>query len=142
MSSREEVSPQTLPIELTEDGITVEYADGREAFYRGVPQKRESPLRTAPGRDVHVLVTDGSEQQGVLTYVNDLKTHADILQDTGVGRVMLDKDEQTTVFPGVAVRNEAHRVVVEADLDRADGRVFVFEENQMGERAFEIVADA
>jgi hypothetical protein len=141
MTTREEVSPQTLPIELTEDGITVEYNDGREAFYRGVPQKRESPLKTAPGRDVHVLVTDGSETQGVLTYVNDLKTHADILKDTGVGRVMLDKDEQTTVFPGVAVRNEAHRIVVEADLDRADGRVFVFEENQMGERSFEIVAD-
>jgi hypothetical protein len=60
-------------------------------------------------------VTDPSGTQGVLTYVNDLKTHADILRDTGVGRVMLDKGEQTTVFPGVTVRNEAHRVVVDAD---------------------------
>ncbi|WP_335999010.1 DUF5796 family protein [Halorientalis halophila] len=142
MTTREEVSPETLPIELTEDGIEVRYTDGREAFYRGVPQKRESPLRTAPGRDVHVLVTDASEEQGVLTYVNDLKTHADILRDTGVGRVMLDLDEQTTVFPGVTVRNEQHRIVVDADLDRADGRVFVFEENQMGERSFEVVAEA
>jgi hypothetical protein len=34
------------------------------------------------------------------------------------------------------------RVDVEADLDAVDGRVFVFEEDALGERSFELVDEA
>jgi hypothetical protein len=140
MSFRSDVSPQTLGVDLTEDGIVVEYLDGREAFYRGVPTKADGSVRTAPGKDVHVLVTDPTETEGVLVYVNDRNTHDDILESSGVGRVLLEPGEETAVFPGVDVSNENHRVVVEADPETARGRVFVFEEDEMGERSFEIVA--
>ena len=139
MSMRDEISPDSLPVDLQDDGIEVQYKDGRAVYYRGVPAKRESTVRTAPGKDVHVLVTDPTGTEGVLTYVNDQKTHDDILRDAGVGRVLLQPDEETTVFPGVAVHNDQHRITVEADLDAVDGRVFVFEEDEMGERSYEIV---
>ncbi len=139
MTLRDEISPDSLPVELQEDGVQIQYTDGRTVYYRGVPAKREGRVRTAPGKDTHVLVTDPTGTEGVLTYVNDQKTHDDILRDTGVGRVLLDTDESTTVFPGVSVTNEQHRIVVEADLDTVDGRVFVFEEDEMGERSYELV---
>ena len=139
MTYHSDVAPETLPIALTEDGIEVEYTDGRTTFYRGVPEKREGDLHTPPGKDTHVLVTDASETQGVLVYVNDRKTHDDILESSGVGRVLLDLDEETTVFPGVAVTNTEHRVYVDVDFTAVDGRVFVFAEDEMQEFSFEIV---
>jgi len=141
MHSRSDVAPDTLPIELTADGIEVEYKDGRSVFYRGVPTKVEGSVKTAPGKDVHVLVSDKSETQGVLVYVNELNTEDEILEDTGVGRVMLDKGEETTVFPGVTVRESQMRIDVEMDTDAVDGRVFVFEEDELGERSFELVPE-
>ncbi len=140
MSARNDVAPDTLGVELTEDGIAVEYTDGRTVFYHGVPQKAEGSVRTAPAKDTHVLVTDPTETQGILVYVNDLNTHDDILEDTGVGRIMLD-DEEDELFPGVVVRDEQMRVEVDVDPEQVDGRVFVFEEDEMGERSYEIVSE-
>ncbi|MEF8872991.1 MAG: DUF5796 family protein [Haloarculaceae archaeon] len=139
MHSRSDVSPDTLPIELTEDGIEVEYLDGRAVFYRGVPTPVEGSVKTAPGKDTHVLVTDKSETQGVLVYVNERNTEDAILEDTGVGRVVLDDGEETTVFPGVAVSESAMRIEIDADTEAVDGRIFVFEEDELGERSFELV---
>jgi len=139
MSIRENVPPETVGVELTEEGVVVEYVDGREAFYHGIPNRQEQSIRTMPGKQVHVLVTAESETEGVLVYVNDRITEADILESTGVGRVVLEPGEETTVFPGVRARNETQRIVVEADFDAVDGRVFVFEEDEMGERSFELV---
>jgi hypothetical protein len=141
MHSRSDVSPKTLPIELTEDGIAVEYLDGREVFYRGIPTPVAESVKTAPGKETHVLVTDKSETQGVLVYVNERNTEDEILEDTGVGRVVLDDGEETTVFPGVAVSERAMRIGIDADVDAVDGRVFVFEEDELGERSFELVAE-
>jgi hypothetical protein len=141
MSIREDVPPETVGVELTEEGVVVEYLDGREAFYHGVPAREEGSVTTAPGKQAHVLVTDNSESQGVLIYVNDRVTHEDILESTGVGRVLLEPGETTTVFPGVRATSESHRVRVVADFDTVDGRVFVFEEDEMGERSFEIVPE-
>ena len=139
MNIREDVPPDTVGVELTEDGVTVEYLDGREAFYHGVPQRREGSVTTAPGKQAHVLVSDASETEGILVYVNDRVTHEDILESTGVGRVLLDPGEATTVFPGVRAVSESHRVRVEVDFEAVDGRVFVFEEDEMGEQSFEVV---
>jgi hypothetical protein len=139
MHQRSDVPPDTLPAELTEDGIEVEYLDGRTVFYRGVPTAVEGSVKTAPGKDTHVLVTDAGDNQGVLVYVNELNTENEILEDTGVGRVMLEDGEETTVFPGVTVRESAMRIEVEVDHGTVDGRVFVFEEDELGERSFEVV---
>lgn len=126
---------------LDEGGVEVTYADGRSVFYHGVPERTER-VHTPPGTDVHVLVTDSSGTEGVMVYVNDRRTHDDILRDTGVGRVLLEEGEETTVFPGVRVRSTGYRVAVEADLTAAGGRVFVFAEDERGERSWEIVEDA
>ncbi|MUV90543.1 hypothetical protein GJ629_12050 [Halapricum sp. CBA1109] len=141
MSARSDVAPSTLGVELTEDGIAVEYTDGRTVFYHGVPEKVHGTLESAPGKDVHVLVTDPGETEGVLVYVNDLRTNDDILESTGVGRVMLDKGEQASVFPGVTVERTGFRFAVDVDWGALEGRVFVFEEDEMGEASYEIVPE-
>lgn len=140
MSTRSDVSPDTLGIELRPEGVLVTYTDDREVFYHGVPSKVEGTLTMTPGKQVHLLVTDPTETEGVMIYVNDLNTHDDILESTGVGRVVLDRGEETSIFPGVVVRDTDPRVEIEADPETARGRVFVFEEDEMGERSYEIVA--
>lgn len=139
MSARNDVPPDTLSVELTADGVIVEYTDGREVFYRGVPEKATERVVAPPAKDVHVLVTDPTETQGVLVYVNDLNTHDDILAETGVGRLMLDDGEVEELFPGVTIRDQSMRIEVEADPAIARGRVFVFVEDEMGEQSYEIV---
>ncbi|MFB6222263.1 MAG: DUF5796 family protein [Haloarcula sp.] len=139
MSNRSDIAPDTVSVELTEDGVVVEYLDGRQAFYHGVPTAVEQSVRTAPGKDTHVLITDQTETSGILVYVNDLRTHDDILEDTGVGRVILDDGDEDELFPGVTVRDHQMRTEVEVDFDVTDGRVFVFEEDELGERSFEVV---
>lgn len=138
MDDFEEVPPDTLSVELVEDGIVVEYTDGREAFYRGVPEQIESPHQTAPGKDTHVLVVDESETSGMLLYVNERRTDGAILEDTGVGRVLLDEGEETTLFPGVTVKGGGLRSEIVADADLS-GRVFVFEEDQFSEHSYELL---
>ena len=140
MEGRSEVAPDTLPVELQADGVLVEYTDGREVFYRGVPEKVTGTLNTPPGKDIHVLVTDGSDTQGVLVYVNERKTEDEILQGTGVGRVLRDQAERTTVFPGVAVEDVGNGLRVAVTVaDTVDGRVFVFAEDGMSEHSYEVV---
>jgi len=137
---RNDVAPDTVPIELDPDGVRVEYTDGRSVFYHGVPRKAEGSVTSAPGKDVHVLVTDPTETEGVMVYVNDRKTHDDILRDSGVGRVIVDRGETESLFPGVEATNKGYRVEVRADPETAMGRVFVFVEDEMGEASYEIVA--
>jgi len=139
MSKRSDVAPSTIGVDLDPDGVFVEYLDGSEVLYRGVPVAVEGTVRCQPGKEVHVLVTDPTETEGVMVYVNDRKTHADILESTGVGRVVFDPGEETEPFPGVRVRADGHAIEIEADPDAAGGRVFVFEEDELGERSYEIV---
>jgi len=139
MTFRGDVAPATLGVELTEDGVVVEYLDGRNVFYHGPPKKAEGSVRAPPGKLTQVLVTDPTETEGVLVYVNDHDTHDDILEDTGVGRVLLADDEEAELFPGVTVRSEAYATEVEADPEVARGRVFVFAEDEVSEHAYEVV---
>lgn len=141
MSARNDVSPQTLSVELVEDGVAVDYVDGRRVYYRGVPEKAEGSIRAQPGKEVHVLVTDPTETEGVMVYVNDRKTNDEILESTGVGRVMLPTGEEEELFPGVTVRMDGYATIVEADPEVARGRVFVFEEDDLGEASYEIVSE-
>ncbi len=138
-----DVPPRTLGVELRQEGVVVTYADGRTTLYRGVPQKVSGSLQTAPGKQTHVLVTDPTETEGVVLYVNDLKTADEILEDTGVGRILLDEGDREEVFPGVTVsRTDGLRTTVEADPEEAGGRVFVFVEDDWGEASYEFVAES
>lgn len=143
MQHRSDVPPDTVSVDLVEEGVVVEYLDGRTTLYRGPPTKEAGTLRTGPGKETHVLVTDPTETQGVMCYVNDLTTHDDVLEDTGVGRVILERGEEEELFPGVVARRvQGHRTEVEADPDEAGGRVFVFVEDEWGEQSFELVNEA
>ena len=141
MPQRSDIAPETLRVSLDPEGIEVEYLDGRSVFYHGVPTKREGSVVCGPGRDVHVLVTSPDGREGVMVYVNDRNTHDEILESTGVGRVLLDGGDATSLFPGVEAANHGYRIEVTADPEAARGRVFVFAEDEMGEAAYEIVAE-
>lgn len=140
MSQRRDVSPATLPLDVGEDGVTVEYLDGRRATYPGPIERIAEAVRCAPGKEVHVLVTDRRADRGVMVYVNDRNTAGDILEDAGVGRVMLGPDETSELVPGVRASLDGYAVAVAADHDVIDGRVFVFEEDELAQRAVELVA--
>lgn len=140
MTQRRDVSPRTLPVSLEPEGVEVRYLDGRSVFYHGVPAAREGTVVCPPGKDVHVLVTSPEGDEGVLVYVNDRTTHGDVLESTGVGRVILDPGEEVGLFPGVEARHhDAYRVEVTADLEVARGRVFVFAEDEVSESSYELV---
>jgi hypothetical protein len=141
MAERSDIAPETLQVRLDSEGVEVEYTDGRSVFYHGVPEKREESLLSPPGRDVHVLVTSPDGTEGVMVYVNDRRTHDDILESTGVGRVILERGEGTSLFPGVEAENRGYRIEVTADPETANGRVFVFAEDETSETAYEIVAE-
>ncbi|WP_440772649.1 DUF5796 family protein [Natronorubrum sp. DTA28] len=142
MSVRSNVAPSTIGVDFVEGGVVVEYLDGRDVFYHGPPKPVEESIKTPPGKEVHVLVTDPDGIEGVMTYVNDHNTHDDILESTGVGRVMLEGDDEEVLFPGVTVSTEAYSIRVDADLSLVDGRVFVFAEDELSEHAYELVAHA
>ncbi len=142
MTSHTEVSPDTLAVDLTADGVEVEYADGRRVFYRGVPETVHGALTPPPGKDVHVLVTAADDAHGILVYVDERTTEDEILESTGVGRVLLEPEDETSIFPGVTVRRGQIRVEIEADHEAVDGRVFVFAEDARGERSYELIPDS
>ena len=138
---RNDVAPASVSVSLREEGVEVEYLDGRVTFYHGVPRRVEGSLTTPPGKQAHVLVTDPTETEGVLLYVNDLKTHDDVLEQTGVGRVILGEDDEEELFPGVTARRPGgRRTEIEADPEVAGGRVFVFVEDDWSEDSYEFVA--
>ena len=141
MTTKSDVPPSTLGVRLDEGGVYVEYLDGREVLYHGVPEKAERSLRTPPGKDVHVLVTDETETRGVLVYVDERKTGNGLLEDSGVGRVMLADGDREELFPGVVAERDGYYYHVEAEPDLVDGRVFVFVEDQFGETTYEIVGE-
>lgn len=140
MSARSAVPPETIGVSLDPEGVEVTYADGRSAFYHGVPEKRVDSVVAGPGKEVHVLVTDQPGTEGVLVYVNDRRTHDDVLESSGVGRVLLEAGETTSLFPGVEATNRGLRVEVQADAGTVEGRVFVFVEDELSEHAYELVA--
>lgn len=140
MSAHNEVPPEPLSVELAEEGIYVRYQDNRRVFYNGVPEKVEGTLRCRPGKDVQVLVTDESGTEGVMTYVNELKTEDEILESSGVGRVFLDAGERTELFDGVFAQRDGLAIEITAYPEDVGGRVFVFEEDELGEAMYEMMA--
>ncbi|WP_336135732.1 DUF5796 family protein [Natronomonas amylolytica] len=140
MTQRSDIAPETLGISLEPEGIEVEYLDERTVFYHGVPTKKEGSVVCGPGKEVHVLVTSPDEQEGVMVYVNDRRTHDDILESTGVGRVIVERGEEASLFPGVDAENHGYRTEITADPETARGRVFVFSEDERAEASYELVS--
>ena len=138
MAGRGDVAPKPLGVELAEEGIYVAYRDDRRVFYNGVPEVVTGTLRCRPGKDVQVLVTDETATEGVMTYVNERKTEDEILESSGVGRVFLESGEETDLFDGVRASVDGLAVEVEVDFSVVDGRVFVFEEDELGEAMYEL----
>ena len=138
MAGRGDVAPKPLGVELAEEGIYVEYQDDRRVFYNGVPEVVTGTLRCRPGKDVQVLVTDETATEGVMTYVNERKTEDEILESSGVGRVFLESGAETELFDGVRASVDGLAVEVEANRSVVDGRVFVFEEDELGEAMYEL----
>lgn len=138
--SRSDVPPTSIGVDLREEGVVIEYLDGRTTLYRGPPEAVDGEMTTGPGKETHVLVTDPTETEGVMTYVNDFKTDAEILRDSGVGRVVLEPGETEELFPGVVVTRTGQRNELVADPEVAGGRVFVFVEDEWSEGSYELVA--
>lgn len=131
------VPPDTVAVDLRDGGVGIEYCDGRETFYAGVPQAAHR-VRAAPGTEVHLLVTDKPPTRGVLLYVDDRRTPDEVLSESGVGRVLLDDGENRSPVPGITVARDHHSHVIEGDPERIDGRAFVFAENEHEERRYEL----
>ncbi len=138
MAGREPISPSTLRLEETDRGIAVYYLDGRRTVYNQTPDPSEPPLRTKPGRLVQILLAEADLSEGVLVYVNDPDTEAEILEESGVGRVNLDPGEHVSVLPGITVEMDGYGAVVDVDPGAVDGRVFVFAEGRLGSAAYEL----
>ena len=135
-----EIAPAALPVELVEGGIVVTYQDGREVIYRGVPERVGPKYATGPGREIHLLVTDGDT--GRLVYVDERMTDPEILERTGVGRILLTVDDPVEAQPGITACKTGLRIeftVAPADLK---GTAFVFEQDQFGEHSVELAAIA
>ena len=139
MPARGSISPSTLGIEIADDAVVVEYLDNRTVTYRGPITETDGSVRAAPGKHVHILVTDPTETEGVVLYVNDRDSHDDVLESSGVGRILLESGETDEPFPGVRLEMDGHAAVVEADVEVTRGRVFVFVEDQLGEEAYELL---
>jgi hypothetical protein len=140
MEQRSRIAPQTLRVALLDHGVEVRYLDDRSVLYHGVPHRQHEQLVSPPGKETHVLITNETGQEGVMVYLNDRTTHDDIFRSTGVGRVILAPDEQTTIFPGVRVEGAAgDRVAITVDETVIAGRVFAFIEDDWGESSYEFL---
>lgn len=133
-----EIAPAALPVELVESGIVVTYRDGREVLYRGVPERVGSEYTTGPGKEIHLLVTNGDT--GRLVYVDERMTDPEILERTGVGRIRLAVDDSVEVLPGVTARKTGLRIELTVTPANLKGTAFVFEQDQFGERSVELAA--
>ena len=140
MPQRESVAPASLSVDVTDDEVAVGYLDGHIVRYTAPTTPTEPPVRTQPRRLISVLVVAPDETEATLTYVNELNTDAEMLKDTGVGRVLVDPGERASIVPGVEAEGDGHAVVIHVDFSTVDGRVFVFEEDQFAEAGYELVA--
>lgn len=138
MSYRDPVAPETLAVDIKDDAITVEYLDGRAVTYDEHPTPTTPPVRAQQRRFIQVLVADAETNEGILIYVNDLDTEAEILEDTGVGRAIVRSGETTELFPGVTATVDGQTIRIDVDPDSIDERVFVFEESALTQRAYEL----
>ena len=137
MGLRKEIHPVKLNAKITLKGIELTYLDGRTVIYSREPEKVEKNIKCQPGKDIHLIIIENNT--GEIIYIDELKTDHKILESTGVGKYLIPLKEKVEVFTGVLARKEGHSIEIIADMDRINGRVFVFQEDEFGERAHEII---
>lgn len=135
----ETVSPATLTVDISKEGIAVRYLDGRRTVYPADAEPTVPPLRTGPGRLVQLLLVEPDETSGVLVYINDRDTAGEILEESGVGRINLKPGDEAGVLPGVSVEMDQQHAVIDVDHAAIDGRLFVFSEGMLDTRSYELV---
>lgn len=136
MEARSNVTPVPLTLDIGDESISLQYQDGRIVTYPGPFNSREEVSATLT-YEIHVLITDGTE--GRMVYINDYDTSDEVLESTGVGRVILEEGSSAAVYPGVTARREGERITIEADAEAIEGSVYTFVENQLEEYAYQLV---
>lgn len=138
MQARTNVSPVQLPVDVGSEDVTLEYLDQRLVSYRAPVVERDGPVNALHTYEIHVLLTDEAGEAGYMTYLNDLDTVDDILESTGVGRVILEDGETVTLHPGVTASRDGETIAIETASEVVEGRVYVFVEHQLEERAYRL----
>ena len=138
---RSAISPATLGVHQSEEGIEIEYLDGRRVRYRAPPTPQSGSIDAPRTSHVHVLVRQPDLDEGIIVYLNDHKTSDAILASTGVGRVLLEAEERVTLHPGVTVTASQEQLTVEIGPSAESEEVFVFVETQLDERAYRLAPE-
>lgn len=139
MHARSNISPVPLLVQPGDTDIVVTYTDGRAVAYGDPIESRSGTVKANLAYEVHVLITDQDGTEGIMVYVNDYDTSDDILESTGVGRVLLDTEESEALYPGVTASRSTDQIMIDVDESAIDGSVYVFIENQLDERAYQLV---
>lgn len=142
MRGRSNVSPVPLPIDRTDEGIAIEYLDGRSVQYGTPVDAPDPPVESTTSFEIHVLVVDADRDEGIMVYINDYDTVDEILEATGVGRILLGDGDSEAVYPGVRVSREGERIAIAVEEGLADAWVYVFVENPVDERAYRLAHPA
>lgn len=137
MEARSNVTPNPLPLEIEDSTISIQYQDGRVVTYHGPIEERDATVSATLTYEIHVLVTDGTE--GSIVYVNDYDTSDEVLEATGVGRVIISESDSASVYPGVTASRRGERITIEVDRGAVAESVYVFVENQLEEHAYQLV---
>lgn len=133
MEHRSNVSPVPLTVERSTEAVSLQYLDDRVVTYRGPFEESQSELRANRSFEVHILVIDPDTGEGIMTYINDYDTSDEILESTGVGRVLIDDGQREVIYPGITATLEGETIHVSLDSSIDDVWVYAFVENDRGE---------
>lgn len=142
MTALGNVSPAMLPVHAGDEGVEITYLDDRCVTYRATPESIQSPVRVQERSHVHALIFGPDGDAGRLVYINDRKTSDNILERTGVGRILLDDGAEATLAPGVDVRRAGEEIAVHVSRAAGERRVLVFVDTQRHEQAYEVAPRA
>ena len=138
MTYRTNVSAVPLPVRRSDDTIEITYLDDRVVTYPGPFQDEGTSLTANRTVEIHVLIVDNEFSEGMMIYLNDYDTVDDILESTGVGRIILDDGATESLYPGVRGSRQGERITVEVDTNAETAGVYVFVESQLKQDAYEL----
>lgn len=139
MAVYSDVSPATLPVDVDEEGVHVTYLDGRRVTYRASPKQRVETVDVPAWSHVHLLIVDADQSHGRMVYINDRHTDDEILESTGVGRVILAEERVAALGSGIDVKQVGERIHATVSTPVDHRLVFVFVEDQFQEHAYEVI---
>ena len=138
MTYRTNVSPTFLPVRKRDSQIELTYLDDRTVTYSGPFDTSLDTVEANRSVEVHVLIVDSEFKEGMMVYINDYDTVDDILESSGVGRIILPDGGVETLYPGVRVIRDGERIRVTAGEAPDDIWCFAFIESQLSEDAYRL----